>query len=35
MFTGLRRDSTDEEIRAHLPSHPMFELFPRETRHAG
>jgi deazaflavin-dependent oxidoreductase (nitroreductase family) len=29
LFTGLRRDSTDEEILAHARQHPMFELRTR------
>jgi deazaflavin-dependent oxidoreductase (nitroreductase family) len=29
LFTGIRPDSTDEEILAHARRHPMFELRPR------
>jgi deazaflavin-dependent oxidoreductase (nitroreductase family) len=29
VFTGIRRDSTDEEILAHARSHPMFQLMPK------
>jgi deazaflavin-dependent oxidoreductase (nitroreductase family) len=33
LFTGIRRDSTDEEILAHARSHPMFELRPSPAEH--
>ena len=29
LFTGIRRDSTDEEILAHARLHPTFELRPK------
>jgi deazaflavin-dependent oxidoreductase (nitroreductase family) len=29
VFTGMRRDSTDEEMIARARSHPMFELRPK------
>lgn len=28
LFTGIRPDSTDEEILAHVRQHPMFRLMP-------
>jgi len=32
VFTGIRRDSTTEEIVAHIRRHPMFRLTPNEDR---
>jgi len=29
VFTGIRRDSTNEEILAHTRRHPMFRLMPK------
>lgn len=34
VFTGIRRDSTNEEILAHARRHPMFQLMPKAKRPA-